>query len=653
MTRSQSVSELEKKVDDRHAELEKKVDDHHADVHVRFDQLASQMDELRTMLGKSSNHHDSDGSSGRHSSSHTPNSYATRISKVDFPRFNGKNIRDWLYKCDQFFLLDTTPATSMVRLASIHLDDLALQWHLNYMRQKFNIYPIWGQYVTDITARFGDAFEDPLSSLLQVKHSGKVQDYIDQFQLALTQVNLIPEHSLSIFLAGLEYHKQMHVRMFNPSSIAHAVNLAKLHESSKEIITYACMVLSHWALLESPSPVSPVTELPSVRDQFWRSNHTAKSFLLKDGDDVHQWQTVQGRHRKGAQKKSDIATSTSSHNEHPDDITTYFFTSFPDSFGERKFVSNHVRKEGMRSMRDEEQHDKAANKRSLAGTLSSPGKEASRSFAHAKAFVGVVHEPSMTYNIQSAFHRQGYFGVKVTPLGANLALLEGQEDGEVKTLMEDAKGWMDQCYGRLLWAYVYHDSSKNGNEGRDSSAESEEDEEEEVRGMWTEGDMEERESDVGESIALKSTSNANIAQVNSSGPNLGSNNDKEERGKFSKSVEGVRSKEGSRLVDGGILLGQEDCAGGPQNFIEILARSRKMLRKTLQQPEESTIVMLVQSFSANAPFTTSRLANTRAILYLGTPRYETPRLTSYVYNNQYVTHRNRNYESLKQTYLRA
>ncbi|GAU51479.1 hypothetical protein TSUD_413680 [Trifolium subterraneum] len=96
----------------------------------------------------------------------------------------------------------------------------------------------------------------------------------------------------------------------------------------------------------------------------------------------------------------------------------------------------------------------------------------------------------------------------------------------------------------------------NGNEGRDSSVESEEDEDDGVRGMWTEGDMEERESEVGESIALKSVSIVNISQVNSSCPNLGSNNDKEEGVEISKSVEGVRSKEDSRLVDG---------ARGPQN----------------------------------------------------------------------------------------
>ncbi|GAU25735.1 hypothetical protein TSUD_216660 [Trifolium subterraneum] len=198
-------------------------------------QRNTDMEELRTLF-RANVDLSSQDSTGRNNSggarSDNQNAYATRISKVEFPRFDGKKVRDWLYKCDQFFLLDETPESSRVRLASIHLDGLALQWHLNYMRQKFDIYPSWQQYISDVTTRFGEAYEDPLSSLLQIKHVGKIQDYIDQFELALTQVNMIPEHSLSIFLAGLEHHTQMHVRMFNPTSIAHAANLAKLHESS-------------------------------------------------------------------------------------------------------------------------------------------------------------------------------------------------------------------------------------------------------------------------------------------------------------------------------------------------------------------------------------------------------------------------------------
>lgn len=44
-------------------------------------------------------------------------------------------------KCEQFFSLDNTPLESKVRSASIHLDGTALQWHLNYVRSRFDIYP--------------------------------------------------------------------------------------------------------------------------------------------------------------------------------------------------------------------------------------------------------------------------------------------------------------------------------------------------------------------------------------------------------------------------------------------------------------------------------------------------------------------------------
>ncbi|PNX87622.1 hypothetical protein L195_g043715, partial [Trifolium pratense] len=85
-----------------------------------------------------------------------------------------------------------------------------------------------------------------------------------------------------------------------------------------------------------------------------------------------------------------------------------------------------------------------------------------------KMFIGEMVSPGMSYNTQEAFHSQGYFGVKVTPLGAHLVLLEGQEEGEVQSLMEDARGWMEQWFKevrpwstkeidleRLVWLRVY------------------------------------------------------------------------------------------------------------------------------------------------------------------------------------------------------
>lgn len=46
-----------------------------------------------------------------------------------------------------------------------------------------------------------------------------------------------------------------------------------------------------------------------------------------------------------------------------------------------------------------------------------------------KAYVERVVNPGSTYNMQSSFEVVGFFSVKVTPIGANLCLLEDNEEG--------------------------------------------------------------------------------------------------------------------------------------------------------------------------------------------------------------------------------
>lgn len=55
-----------------------------------------------------------------------------------------------------------------------------------------------------------------------------------------------------------------------------------------------------------------------------------------------------------------------------------------------------------------------------------------------KAYVGVVKNPGMTYNMHEYFNMEGYVGVKVTPLGTNLCLLEEREEGKLKVIPEEA-----------------------------------------------------------------------------------------------------------------------------------------------------------------------------------------------------------------------
>lgn len=63
--------------------------------------------------------------------------------------------------------------------------------------------------------------------------------------------------------------------------------------------------------------------------------------------------------------------------------------------------------------------------------------------------VGVVEEPQMTYNVQCSLHEEGYYNVKAIPLGANLCLLEGKEEGVLEFLLKKEKGWVGKWFSEV------------------------------------------------------------------------------------------------------------------------------------------------------------------------------------------------------------
>nr|DAD38797.1 TPA_asm: hypothetical protein HUJ06_013119 [Nelumbo nucifera] len=203
-----SIREVEeslmKKMKESNAKLEQTI----AQLRDMFAALANQQ------LRDRSNHADD------HS---TDSSFSTRLTKVDFPKFIGENVKGWLYKCDQFFSLDNTSPTVKVKLAAIHLEGKTLQWHHALIKSRLTMEPMnWEDYAKAIADRFGPALDDPMSELMSLKQTGSVMDYMDQFENILTRVDLTEE-----------YKTQMHVRMFLPITVQHAANLAKLFESTQ------------------------------------------------------------------------------------------------------------------------------------------------------------------------------------------------------------------------------------------------------------------------------------------------------------------------------------------------------------------------------------------------------------------------------------
>ncbi|KAL8151213.1 hypothetical protein V2J09_021021 [Rumex salicifolius] len=169
----------------------------------------------------------------QHRNSLLPNGMVTRLTKLEFPKFDGTMLREWIYRCEQFFLLDSTPPELKVRLASLHLEGKALQWHHNFINSRYEVYPSWPEYIVALSARFAELVDDPLSELVSLKQgSDSVDLFLDKFECALTRLSLPIAHALSIFLTNLHPHLALHARQFNVTTVTDAARIAKLHEAS-------------------------------------------------------------------------------------------------------------------------------------------------------------------------------------------------------------------------------------------------------------------------------------------------------------------------------------------------------------------------------------------------------------------------------------
>lgn len=66
-----------------------------------------------------------------------------------------------------------------------------------------------------------------------------------------------------------------------------------------------------------------------------------------------------------------------------------------------------------------------------------------------KAYVGVVLESGMAFNIRNSFEIEGYFLIKVTPMADNLCLLEESEEGEIKDLIREGDNWWRKWFSEI------------------------------------------------------------------------------------------------------------------------------------------------------------------------------------------------------------
>ncbi|GJZ17220.1 putative mitochondrial protein [Tanacetum coccineum] len=158
----------------------------------------------------------------------------TRVTKIEFSKFGGDDVKGWMYKCQQFFKVDNVPDEQKVPLISIHLFDIALMWHRQFMRLLGSDTVPWLVYRGAIMQRFGNSFDDPLGELKNCKFESSIEEYQNSFDRLLSRVDNREDQAISFYMAGLPTDIELAVRMFKPQTLSVAYSLSKLQVKTNE-----------------------------------------------------------------------------------------------------------------------------------------------------------------------------------------------------------------------------------------------------------------------------------------------------------------------------------------------------------------------------------------------------------------------------------
>jgi hypothetical protein len=155
--------------------------------------------------------------------------------KLSFPRFNGVDPNEWIYKAEQYFEFKNIHHQQRVQLASFHLEDDALQWHR--WLSKFMGHLNWSEFTQVVLHRFGPTdYEDPSEALTRLRQTSTVNIYQTEFEKLSQRIDNLPENYLvGCFIAGLRDEIRLDVKVKHPRTLLDAIEVARLVEKRTQL----------------------------------------------------------------------------------------------------------------------------------------------------------------------------------------------------------------------------------------------------------------------------------------------------------------------------------------------------------------------------------------------------------------------------------
>lgn len=156
--------------------------------------------------------------------------FYTRSVKVDFPRFQGDDVLQWIFQAERFCKYYGVTDEDRIEIASMHFDGPVVPWF--QMMEKEGRITSWAALIEALEDRYGPSlFESPEYVLFKLTQEDSVEEYYNNFTTLANRVDGIsPTKMLACFVSGLKKEIQKEVISREPESLSKAAKLAKLYE---------------------------------------------------------------------------------------------------------------------------------------------------------------------------------------------------------------------------------------------------------------------------------------------------------------------------------------------------------------------------------------------------------------------------------------
>ncbi|KAL5709880.1 hypothetical protein ACHQM5_020511 [Ranunculus cassubicifolius] len=209
-----------------------------------------------------------------------------KIPKVEFPTFDGSNVRTWLQKSNRFFQVNPVADLQRSLFASLHFKGRAETW----FQTESSVFErmSWNEFQERIRARFDEeVYENVVGEFSKLIQTGSLQEYLDKFE-ALQPLVLLKNKGLSesffidSFISGLKDEIRHTVQMFQPNNFTQAVSIARLQEATLESLTRTQRGnLFRSSKFTSPvsSPYKQFNSPANTSSQLWREGGSCSVIL--------------------------------------------------------------------------------------------------------------------------------------------------------------------------------------------------------------------------------------------------------------------------------------------------------------------------------------------------------------------------------------